>query len=224
MPIPPQRILSTFILLISISLLAAACSEEDSVNNTSDTASDSSSGATDTSGNTTSTDTSGVTTAADTSGVTTANDTSGADTSGADTSGADTSGADTSGADTSGADTSGADTSGADTSGADTSGGGGPTYTNDVQPIYEAKCASCHTGGGSGGVNFGISYSDTQLDAGACAGLTVGECTLVRIQNGSMPRGRGCTGDPVTDAANTSCLTADEQQTIQDWIDAGMPE
>jgi hypothetical protein len=39
-----------------------------------------------------------------------------------------------------------------------------------------------------------------------------------------MPLGAGCTGDPAQDAGNPACLTQAEQDAVQAWIDAGMPE
>ena len=44
------------------------------------------------------------------------------------------------------------------------------------------------------------------------------------IQAGEMPQGAGCSGDPAQDAGNSACLTADQQATVQTWIDEGMPE
>jgi hypothetical protein len=94
------------------------------------------------------------------------------------------------------------------------------TYA-DVQPIYQAKCSPCHTTLGSGGTNFGSFYADSQLASYYCAGQTKGFCTLVRVQNGSMPAGAGCTGSPVLDSGNPACLTAGEQATLTDWITQG---
>ncbi|NNF17948.1 MAG: hypothetical protein HKN70_14485 [Gammaproteobacteria bacterium] len=101
-----------------------------------------------------------------------------------------------------------------------------PTYTADAQPIFADKCAPCHTSLGSGGHNIGSTYADAFLDANnpSCAGLNVAQCALIRIQNGSMPRGAGCTGDPVLDVGNSACLSADQQFIIQAWIDGGLPE
>jgi hypothetical protein len=96
------------------------------------------------------------------------------------------------------------------------------TYAGDVQPIYQAKCPSCHTTLNFGGVNFAASYADTQKASNVCAGKKVGECTIVRIQNGSMPQGAGCTGNPSLDAGKPQCLTAAQQATIQAWIAGGM--
>jgi len=96
--------------------------------------------------------------------------------------------------------------------------------------IFAAKCSPCHTGAGSGGHNIGESdlaaaFADAEKDAqiGKCDGLTKGACTIVRIQAGDMPKGAGCTGDPSQDSGNASCLTQAEQDTIQAWIDAGIP-
>lgn len=119
---------------------------------------------------------------------------------------------------------------------ADSSGGASSTGVVDdgvitfdeVQPLFSQSCSPCHTNAMFGGHNVGDSdpamgYADSQLDAmaGACAGLTVGACTLVRIQSGEMPMGFGCTGDPKMDAGDEACLTADEQALIQTWIDDG---
>ena len=98
---------------------------------------------------------------------------------------------------------------------------------DEVSPIFVAKCAPCHTTGTFGGHNLGdddlvAAYQDSQLDANiaVCNGLTKGACALVRIQNGSMPMGFGCTGDPKADDAEV-CLTQEEQDRIQAWIDDG---
>ena len=95
-----------------------------------------------------------------------------------------------------------------------------------VHPIFAAKCASCHTTGGSGGANLGASniataYADSQESSSVCPGLTKGACALVRILNGTMPKGAGCSGDPATDAGKSGCLTAAQQETLEQWIDDG---
>jgi hypothetical protein len=100
------------------------------------------------------------------------------------------------------------------------------TWTADVQPIFEELCAPCHTGLGIGDLDIGVEYDDATLPAfsPACDGLTKGACTIVRIQAGQMPSGRGCTGDGAVDAANDACLDQAEQDIVQAWIDAGIPE
>jgi hypothetical protein len=74
------------------------------------------------------------------------------------------------------------------------------------------------------GVDFASSYADTQIAANPAycpSGITVGACTLVRIENGSMPYGAGCTGNPVQDAGKSACLTAAQQAMLQSWISDG---
>jgi hypothetical protein len=95
------------------------------------------------------------------------------------------------------------------------------TYAADVQPILQTHCAPCHTVSGSGGANFATEYAGTQLSSYYCSGMTKGACALVRIQNGTMPQGKGCTGNPATDAGNSACLTAAQQATLQAWIAGG---
>jgi len=100
-----------------------------------------------------------------------------------------------------------------------------PVTFADVHPIFAAKCAPCHTTGASGGHSIGQSdvlaaYIDSQTSSYTITG-TVGEAALFRIQNGSMPQGAGCTGDPAIDAGNPSCLTQAEQDLIQAWLDDG---
>jgi hypothetical protein len=90
----------------------------------------------------------------------------------------------------------------------------GPVTYADVQPIYQSKCSPCHTTFGSGGANFGTFYADTQLLSYYCPGQTKGYCTLVRVQDGTMPAGAGCTGIPALDIGNSDCLTAGEQATL----------
>ncbi|MEL7449039.1 MAG: thrombospondin type 3 repeat-containing protein [Pseudomonadota bacterium] len=102
-----------------------------------------------------------------------------------------------------------------------------PKYFANVQPVLQAKCMPCHTQFGSGDHNIGSQYDDAFLpadDFNECAGLNIGQCSLVLIQSGEMPLGGGCSGDPALDAGNPSCLTQQEQDTIQGWLDAGLPE
>jgi len=99
-----------------------------------------------------------------------------------------------------------------------------PTYTADIQPILQAKCTPCHTSGSSGGTSFANNYADNLNSATSCPGQTIYQCILQRIQNGTMPPARGCSGDPATDAGNASCLTASEQTLLQEWVTAGAPQ
>lgn len=95
------------------------------------------------------------------------------------------------------------------------------TYA-DVQPIYASKCSGCHTGGGSGGHDIGTTFADALLSSYYCSGKKKGECTIVRIQDGTMPQGGGCSGNPTTDANKPQCLTQAEQDKIAQWILDGL--
>lgn len=104
----------------------------------------------------------------------------------------------------------------------------GPIGFDALSPIYNQKCGPCHFTASFGGHNLGSvtlpeAYEDRQraADSAACVGLTKGACSLVRIQSGSMPMGLGCTGDPALDVDNAACLTAEEQELLQLWIDDG---
>ena len=102
---------------------------------------------------------------------------------------------------------------------------------DDVYPIFATSCTPCHRGtgsatSGSGGHSIAatdkaIAYDASQLSADVprCAGMTVGECALIRIRDGSMPATGDCQ-EPVT----AKCPDADEQALIEQWIADGMRE
>jgi hypothetical protein len=107
-----------------------------------------------------------------------------------------------------------------------------------VEPILIAKCSPCHTRTDPPPASgFAITYESSQLPSNSAtcdvAGegeprISQGACIILRIHDATeanrMPRGKGCTGDPVADAGNTSCLTAEEQQTIINWLADGQEE
>ena len=100
------------------------------------------------------------------------------------------------------------------------------TTFSDVRPIFQAKCSPCHSTSSLGefriaNSNIHTAYSNSQLISYYVPGQTKGFAALVRIQDGSMPSGAGCTGDPATDAGNNACLTAPQQAQIQSWINDG---
>ncbi|MFO1009942.1 MAG: hypothetical protein U1F29_07760 [Planctomycetota bacterium] len=104
--------------------------------------------------------------------------------------------------------------------------GSAQTTFSSVHPIFQAKCTPCHVTGGSGGFNIGhpnpnTAYFHSQLASYYSPGNTKGYASLVRILDGSMPFGGGCTGDPTQDAGNGACLTASEQALIAAWITDG---
>lgn len=111
------------------------------------------------------------------------------------------------------------------------------TYTKNVQPIFMAKCAPCHTGQGLGSHNIGTTYADAlkpieSVDSLGCWNDTdplmftkpkkVGECAIILIMNGRMPNGAAC--DKTMPLDPNACLTSDQKATIASWVAAGMPQ
>jgi len=119
-------------------------------------------------------------------------------------------------------------------------GGGGSggsaavTYTKNVQPIFAAKCAPCHTTQSSGGHNLGTTYADafkTVQSVDAPAGCfkdgfdrmmpkTMGECALAAIMEGWMPMAMYCFNTP----RPATCVSLEEQDVVAAWVAAGMPQ
>lgn len=105
----------------------------------------------------------------------------------------------------------------------------GKTTWDAVHGIFATKCAPCHAGvepdDGAGGHAIAsgdkdIAYAASQRTSNfaQCVGKKVGECALTRILNGSMPQGKNCAGNP----GAAGCVTAAEQQLIQEWLSDGM--
>ncbi len=101
-----------------------------------------------------------------------------------------------------------------------------PTHGSSIGAILESTCAPCHAGGGSGAHNIATVAADAAKSAAnpTCSDLTVAACAIQRIKNGSMPIGNVCTGDPAVDSGNAACLTQEQQDAVQAWVDAGAPE
>ena len=110
----------------------------------------------------------------------------------------------------------------------------GPTYTRDVQPIFAAKCANCHTTQKQGQHNIAADYEEVHkpvmsVDAQGCwkdvdmtMPMTLGECAWISIMRGWMPLASGCGGATPLDPS--LCLTDAQKMTVQAWVAAGMPE
>lgn len=100
----------------------------------------------------------------------------------------------------------------------------GASYAANVQPVLMAKCAPCHTGLGLGGHNLAVAYADSFLTTSNvnCGSANVGQCSIIRVQSGQMPNGAGCTGNPILDAGNVSCLTYPEQLALFSWVNGGL--
>ena len=105
-------------------------------------------------------------------------------------------------------------------------GGSAATVYADVKPIFMAKCGPCHTGTGSGSTAHKLAENadDAKKNVlhGRLHGQAKGACTLIRIKAGTMPFGKGCSGNPTTDAAKPDCLTQAEQDKLQAWITGGL--
>ncbi len=103
-----------------------------------------------------------------------------------------------------------------------------PVSFTDVHPIFKSKCGGCHTVGSSGSHSIGSSdtneaYADSQKPSYYTGTGSKGGAALIRVKDGTMPQGAGCSGDPGADAGNAKCLTADEQALLQAWTDGGQP-
>ena len=90
--------------------------------------------------------------------------------------------------------------------------------------MLDVKCSTCHTGENSGGWNTG-DHATTQAaaDASQCSGKTVYECMIIRILDGSMPNGKGCSA-PALPGDDVQCLSAADIAIIQSWVDGGGKE
>jgi hypothetical protein len=126
--------------------------------------------------------------------------------------------------------------SGSGGSGGGGSGGtsGGVTYTQNIKPLFAAKCAPCHTTQGLGAHNLGTTYADVHklvMSIDAPPGCfkdgfdrmmpkTMGECALAAIMDGWMPMAMGCFNTP----RPAPCVSVAEEATVAAWVAAGMPE
>ena len=92
----------------------------------------------------------------------------------------------------------------------------GVTYTDEVQELLAFYCSPCHLTGGLGGSDFVSSYASAMAPAivyPACtnAGATMAECSVIRIEDGSMP-------------TNGQIVDEEDLDTLRAWLDAGAPE
>ena len=96
---------------------------------------------------------------------------------------------------------------------ANESGGGGPvpTWHQDVRPIVETSCASCHRAGGVGGFPLGT-YDEVRLLKDAVADS---------VASRRMPPWKAVDG--CTDYAHDISLSDDEIATVVDWVAGGAP-
>jgi len=104
-----------------------------------------------------------------------------------------------------------------------------PVTFDQVHAFFVVKCVPCHEGPvaatSDGGHNMAnpdvaVAYAASQLPS-SFAGKTKGALALQYVRGGIMPLGAGCTGKPASDAGNDACLTADELDLLQRWVDGG---
>jgi hypothetical protein len=88
-----------------------------------------------------------------------------------------------------------------------------PTYTTDVQAIYQRHCATCHTTGRA--MHFATVYTIASSPTSACGRtISMAQCTVqLGRPGGSMAR-----NDPM------GGFTMTELATLQAWITCGVPE
>jgi hypothetical protein len=114
---------------------------------------------------------------------------------------------------------------GGSTGGTGGTGGAVTTYLQ-VKPIFMTRCTPCHEGTGSGSTAHKLAENADDAKkmsyTGACSGKPKGECALIRVKNGTMPFGKGCTGNAATDVSKTGCLTQEEQDRLAAWIAGGL--
>ena len=88
----------------------------------------------------------------------------------------------------------------------------GPTYSKEVSRIYQAKCQICHRDGDVAPFSLN-NYDDA---------VTWGLDSYRTITNGTMPPWKPVSG--FGEFRDNYSLTADEKQTILDWITNGMDQ
>lgn len=95
-----------------------------------------------------------------------------------------------------------------------------------VYPILRAKCGNCHTEGNQGNIKLGdddirVAFQETQKLSYTIIGGTVGQAILVRVLDGSMPPGFGCTANFTANTNSADCLTDKEFALLTDWVGGG---
>jgi mono/diheme cytochrome c family protein len=89
-----------------------------------------------------------------------------------------------------------------------------PSFKTDIWPIFSDSCAPCHTVANLGGQNIGAADKDAALADAKRTKTAI----LDRIESGNMPQ--GCGKAP---GGGGNCLSQDDFDTIQAWVDGGTP-
>jgi hypothetical protein len=96
------------------------------------------------------------------------------------------------------------------------------SYAMDVQPIFDADCAGCHTGGGANGgldLSAGVSYANL-VDVPS---PSYGTIRVVAAEPGSSFLNQKITGNQNDGSMMppTGLLAADKQELVRVWIAEG---
>lgn len=92
--------------------------------------------------------------------------------------------------------------------------GGGVSFANDVQPIFNTTCGPCHAEQGLAGVFIG----DSDIDAAFENAVDREDRVFARIEAGTMPP--GCSGPP---GSGAPCMTEEDFAVVEAWYEAGTP-
>jgi hypothetical protein len=94
--------------------------------------------------------------------------------------------------------------------------GTAPTYWDDIEPIFVARCGSCHSGPEpsvcSGSACFASHYEVNQWMSQVCVNpqLPIGACNLIRILDGTMPKNLA------------GMMPLSEIELVEAWVNSGM--
>ncbi len=86
-------------------------------------------------------------------------------------------------------------------------GAGAPSFSADIQPIFNASCSSCHGSRASGGVQLN-SYENLMASNVVISGDSAGSLLWQVVDSGRMPQAG-------------QRLSPEQVQLIADWINAG---
>lgn len=90
---------------------------------------------------------------------------------------------------------------------------GAPTWNDDIAPLVQASCSSCHHAGGAASPDFS-SYEDTARWA---------EIMAISVESGAMPPSNVDASGDCQDFLDARWLTDEEIALVRAWADAGAP-
>jgi hypothetical protein len=90
------------------------------------------------------------------------------------------------------------------------------TYTADIQPILLLRCSPCHATDNNGGHNAASDYDDAVERA---------DDIIDELESGGMPEsGSGNQGCDGGDPGDPGCVTVEEFELIEAWVEGDTPE